>query len=104
MTQYVIPNQSELAESPRPMSDTKKLASPFLLIAAWKTRPFSGSEISGCDASSAQYCTHYYYLKVAFQQTSHAPDIGLVLKEFVIFIGFEPSGIATKEISGKFAK
>ena len=86
------------------MSDTKKLASPYLLIAALENRPFYGSFILGCDASSAQYCTHYYYLKVAFQQTSHAPDIGLVLKVFVIFIGFGSSGIATKDIPGKFAK
>ena len=33
-----IPNQSELAESPRPLSDTKKLASPLVpYIAAWNS-------------------------------------------------------------------
>ena len=31
LLKFVIPNQSELAESPRPMSDTKNLMSPFVL-------------------------------------------------------------------------
>ena len=61
------------------MSDTKKLASPFFFYRNFQTRPVSDIEVMswGCDASSAQFCTHYYYLKLAFQQTSLAPIIGL---------------------------
>ena len=92
----LFPNQSELAESPRPMSDTKKLASPSLLYRNFAARPFSDIRalLWGYDASSAQFCTQYYYLKVAFQQTFTAPDIGLIRKEFVLFISFGSSGLA----------
>jgi len=71
------------------MSDTKKLASPF----------FFNRNASGCDASSAQFCTHYYYLKVAFQQTFVASIIGPTQKEFVLFIDFEPLGLDHEEKS-----
>ena len=83
-----------MAESPRPMSDTKKLASPSLLSQLW-TWPFNdiGAQLWGCDASSAQFCTQYYYLKVAFQQTSIASIIGLIRKVFVLFISFGSSGL-----------
>ena len=72
------------------MSDTKKLASPFFFYRNFQTQPVSDIEVmsGGCDASSAQFCTHYYYLKLAFQQTVSAPIIGLTSKEFVLFIPF----------------
>jgi len=46
----------------------------------------------------------YYYLKVAFQQSFLAPDIGLTRKEFVLFISSGSSGLAHEENSGEFAE
>jgi hypothetical protein len=87
------------------MSDTKKLMSPFANISQLeKSAHIIWVEALGCDASSASFCTQYYYLKVAFRQSFTAPDIGLVRKEFLLFISSGPSGIAHEEISGEFAK
>jgi len=82
------------------MSDTKKLASPSFLIATLHPFPaVLAGKASGCDASSAQFCTHYYYLKVAFQQTFIASIIGPMQKEFVLFIAFESLGLDHEEKS-----
>jgi len=39
---------------------------------------------------------HFYYLKVAFQQSSNASIIGLIRKEFVLFISFGSFELAHK--------
>jgi len=46
---------------------------------------------------------HYYYLKVAFQQTSFAPDIGLKRKEFSLFISFGLTWTSKEGNSWEFA-
>jgi hypothetical protein len=46
---------------------------------------------------------HYYYLKLAFQQTSHAPDIGLKRKEFSLFISFGLAWTSKEKNSWEFA-
>jgi len=75
------------------MSDTKKLASPFVLnhnLASWPLG-VSGSWSLCCDASSAQFRTLYYYLKLAFQQTFSAFVFGPGQKEFRVFIAIGSS-------------
>jgi len=46
---------------------------------------------------------HYYYLKLAFQQTSSAPDIGLKRKEFLLFISFGLTWTSKEGNSWEFA-
>jgi hypothetical protein len=46
---------------------------------------------------------HYYYLKLAFQQTFSAPDIGLTRNEFVLFISFGLIRTSKEENSWEFA-
>ncbi len=46
---------------------------------------------------------HYYYLKLAFQQTFPAPDIGLTRKEFSLFISFGLTRTSKEENSWEFA-
>jgi len=74
-------NQSELAESPRPMSDTKKLASP--------SRVFIASSVPGtdliqnrskdCDASSAHQGSQPRYLifshTILFEEMGEKPEL-----------------------------
>ena len=47
---------------------------------------------------------HYYYLKLAFQQTSFAPDIGLKRKEFSLFISFGLAWTSKEENPREFAE
>jgi len=87
-----------LAESPRPMSDTKKLASPSVLnhnVTSWPVG-VSGSWSLCCDASSAQFRTHYYYLKLAFQQTFSAFVFGPIQKELGVFIAIGSSVLSQR--------
>ena len=46
---------------------------------------------------------HYYYLKLAFQQTSSAPDIGLKRKEFLLFISVGLTWTSKEGNSWEFA-
>jgi hypothetical protein len=57
-----------------------------------------------CDASSAQFCTHYYYLKLAFWQTLFVLSIGLNEKEILLFISFGSLGLRKEENSYEFAE
>jgi hypothetical protein len=47
---------------------------------------------------------HYYYLKLAFQQTFSAPDIGLIRKEFSLFISFGLTRTSKEENPWEFAE
>jgi hypothetical protein len=47
---------------------------------------------------------HYYYLKLAFQQTFSAPDIGLTRKEFSLFIYFGLTRTSKEENPWEFAE
>jgi len=46
---------------------------------------------------------HYYYLKLAFQQSFSAQDIGLIREEFSLFISFGLARTSKEENSWEFA-